>query len=95
MPTASTAAATTLMEPGDLPTLTPRPPWMRQAACRGAPPALFVKVRVTPEAAAFCAACAVRGPCLAWGVERREVGVWGGTGEHDRRRLRGDARRAG
>lgn len=32
-----------------------------------------------------CAGCPVRLECLEWAIQRREVGVWGGTTEDERR----------
>lgn len=36
----------------------------------------------------LCAACPVREACLAVALEHRELGVWGGTTEAERARMR-------
>ena len=69
-----------------------RPEWHREAACRGADPALFFPERGVhrPDAAlAYCARCAVRSECLAVSLElSRTPGVWGGTTAMERRTTR-------
>ncbi len=40
------------------------------------------------EAKQVCRRCAVRPECLAWALDHDERGVWGGTSEDERRRLR-------
>jgi len=68
-----------------------RPAWMASAACRDAGVEVFFPARgVRPMAAlALCAACTVRAECLAYAMADREFqGVWGGTSERERRRLR-------
>lgn len=70
-----------------------REPWRGQAACRGAPAAVFYADRgdarrVQRVMGGLCDRCPVRWPCLAHGVAHREPGVWGGTTEQDRSRLR-------
>jgi WhiB family redox-sensing transcriptional regulator len=43
----------------------------------------------TGEARAVCAACPVRPDCLQWAITNGErFGVWGGTSERERRRIR-------
>lgn len=39
---------------------------------------------------AICHACPVRQECLDWATTAQEYGVWGGTTEHERRRLTAD-----
>lgn len=86
--------------------MTGTPEWMAEAACRGVSTDVMVPrppTRGRPEdelryhrdvraAKAICAGCAVVEPCLEWAITRREVGVWGGTSEQERRRIR-DRRR--
>jgi len=43
-------------------------------------------------AQAVCRSCIVRRICLEHAIERREVGIWGGTDERERAAIR-DARR--
>jgi WhiB family redox-sensing transcriptional regulator len=65
-----------------------RPAWHAQAACRGRGPELFFPPSGEDGvlAKAICARCPVREPCLEAGA--RELGVWGGTSERERRRRR-------
>lgn len=53
----------------------------------GANPA---NVRVAKQ---VCGPCPVRVECLDYGLEEK-LGIWGGLGEHERRDLRRDRRRA-
>jgi WhiB family redox-sensing transcriptional regulator len=41
------------------------------------------------EALAVCHRCDVREPCLAYAIEHRAAGVWGGTSDRQRKRIRG------
>lgn len=82
--------------------MTGTPEWMADAACRGIDPRLMVPrepTRGRPEdknryqrdvnqARVVCAGCPVIKPCLDWAIRHREVGVWGGTTEQERRRIR-------
>lgn len=40
------------------------------------------------KAKAVCSPCVYKDECLVWALERNEIGVWGGTTESDRRRLK-------
>lgn len=74
--------------------------WRAEAECRKVGNALFFQpsVRHEPQwereareaqAKAFCAVCPVVEPCLAHALRRPETdGVWGGTTEAERRRMR-------
>lgn len=74
--------------------------WRERAACRGLETTLFFPGRgeSTVAATAVCSACVVRRECLSsalgdrpgGGAER--FGVWGGTTERQRRRLRRQTR---
>jgi WhiB family redox-sensing transcriptional regulator len=71
----------------------PQPgPWHRFGACREAPTSLFFIQRGESTAAgkAICAGCGVRSQCLDYAVAAgaRLKGIWGGTAERDRERLR-------
>lgn len=60
-------------------------------ACRSLPAAWFHPDRgeSTSEARTVCATCAVRPDCLRWALTNHEhFGVWGGTSERERRRIR-------
>lgn len=37
---------------------------------------------------ALCAGCAVVEKCREWGIEHQELGIWGGTTDHDRKAIR-------
>lgn len=61
------------------------------AACAGLDPNLMFPERgeSTAEAKAVCAGCLVRAECLEFAlVEVIKHGLWGGTSERERRRLR-------
>ena len=62
-----------------------------RGACRDADPALFNPPYDSPSANAaaikICHTCSVKAECLDWAMEHGEVGVWGATGEADRRAL--------
>jgi WhiB family transcriptional regulator, redox-sensing transcriptional regulator len=77
--------------------LVPTDGWQRDAACRDADPEqFFSNDDAQREAAlAMCAACPVRSACLEHALATREsYGIWGGTDEHDRKRLLRRRRRA-
>lgn len=66
--------------------------WMTQANCRGVDPAPFFPAQgqSTREAKAVCRACVVREQCLEFALTDpfEKFGIWGGTSERQRRRLR-------
>ncbi|MFC9426983.1 WhiB family transcriptional regulator [Streptomyces sp. NPDC056987] len=70
--------------------------WLRYAACADADPELFFPVgesgpavEQVERAKQVCHACPVESQCLAWALStERTTGVWGGTDEAERRRLR-------
>jgi WhiB family transcriptional regulator, redox-sensing transcriptional regulator len=76
--------------------------WWSQAACQSADPELFFPIsaldasaRDVVRAKAICGLCSVRPQCLAHAMEAGSLqGIWGGTTEAERRRLRGRATRA-
>jgi len=78
---------------GELVRLFHRPAWMERAACRGLSTDLFFPERGggadTRAAKAVCAACPVSDDCYeyAFGSNERH-GIWGGTSERERRRIR-------
>ncbi|MFP5322758.1 MAG: WhiB family transcriptional regulator [Acidimicrobiia bacterium] len=64
---------------------------MAFGACRGADPDLFFPDRgeSLEPAKAVCAECVVRDECLEFALAAGErFGVWGGTSERERRRIR-------
>ncbi len=70
--------------------------WRDLSACRDTSPDLFFPVGTTgpaieqiAQAKAVCATCEVQGPCLEFAmVTNQDSGVWGGTSEEERRKLR-------
>ncbi|MBH5338174.1 WhiB family transcriptional regulator [Streptomyces pactum] len=76
--------------------------WRHNAACRDEDPDLFFPVGTggaallqAEEAKAVCRRCPVMQQCLSWALESgQENGVWGGTGEEERRALIRRANRA-
>jgi WhiB family redox-sensing transcriptional regulator len=70
--------------------------WRDLAACRDTSPDLFFPVGTTgpaieqiAEAKAVCATCEAQAPCLEFAlVTNQDSGVWGGTSEEERRKLR-------
>jgi WhiB family redox-sensing transcriptional regulator len=70
--------------------------WRQQAACRDTAPEAFFPVGSTGPAIsqiemakAICRNCEVQTPCLEFALAtNQEAGVWGGTSEDERRRLR-------
>lgn len=65
--------------------------WRDAAACRGMDTDVFFPLRGEDvrAAKAVCADCPVSAECLDEALAEREViGVWGGTSERERRRIR-------
>ncbi|MDQ6946553.1 MAG: WhiB family transcriptional regulator [Actinomycetota bacterium] len=68
--------------------------WRDQAACRGQHTDLFFPPpgggadAATAQAVALCRRCPVRSPCLDYALHTAAVGIWAGTTDEDRRRLR-------
>ena len=69
------------------------PGWAGDAACRDHPEVDFFPVNAKGEKAAIavCGACPVRAECAKTGL-REGFGVWGGTTEQERVRLRSASR---
>ena len=65
--------------------------WQDQGLCAETDPALFHPadgIHAEP-ALRICAACPVRAECLQWALANdEEWGVWGGTTERERQRIR-------
>lgn len=71
--------------------------WKDRGACLGADLNLFLpplgerkderRVR-EQEAKEICGRCAVMEQCLNWALQHNEHGVWGGTSDEDRKKLR-------
>ena len=72
--------------------------WQAEAKCNGLDPDYFYpeglghhennKNALELEAAQFCKGCPVKQACLEYAVATNQFGVWGGTSEKQRRRLR-------
>jgi WhiB family redox-sensing transcriptional regulator len=70
--------------------------WRDTAACRDTDPDLFFPVGTTGPAVdqitaakAVCDVCPSKEPCLQFAlVSNQDSGVWGGTSEDERRKLR-------
>lgn len=70
--------------------------WRKNAACRDTDPDLFFPVGTTGQAVdqieaarGVCFACDAREDCLEFALAtNQESGVWGGTSEEERRKLR-------
>ena len=70
--------------------------WRRRALCRDTEPDLFFPVGTTgaaleqiEAAKQVCGGCEARDPCLEFAlVTNQESGIWGGTSEEERRKLR-------
>ena len=74
------------------------PVWRSDAACRDTDPDLFFPVGTTglaveqiEAAKAVCDECAVKDACLRFAIEtNQDSGIWGGTAEDERRKMRRD-----
>jgi WhiB family transcriptional regulator, redox-sensing transcriptional regulator len=76
--------------PGDL-------AWRLAAACRDMDPGIFFPCSGEDQegAKSVCRGCRVRGECLDYALTtHQDHGIWGGTGERERLRLRRARRRA-
>jgi WhiB family redox-sensing transcriptional regulator len=70
--------------------------WRTEAACRSIDPDLFFPVGTTglavsqiDSAKAVCQTCPSQAPCLEFALTtNQDSGVWGGTSEEERRKLR-------
>ena len=71
--------------------------WRRKAACIDLDPNLFFPEQVSGahlivrRAKSVCSSCAVRSECLTFALsfsDRSFPGIWGGTTEAERRRLK-------
>jgi WhiB family redox-sensing transcriptional regulator len=68
------------------------PEFMALGICATTDPALFFPEngdgKSSRVARAICAQCPVTAECLDWAVTHHEMGVWGGTTEAGRRKIR-------
>src|ERR1700729_3278636 len=74
----------------------PRDDWRSRGACLHADPDVFFPISVAGASAtqvrtarAICSGCPVRPDCIAYALEHREIqGIWGGTTDDERKKLR-------
>jgi WhiB family redox-sensing transcriptional regulator len=73
-------------------------PWRAEAACIDRPDVNFFPLRGedAQPAKAVCAECPVQRECLEYAVKMgtAALGIWGGTSERARRRMRSERHRA-
>jgi WhiB family redox-sensing transcriptional regulator len=65
--------------------------WHKSALCLGVGPDLFFDRENLEEAKKICEYCPVKPQCLEAGLSQppsRDKGVWGGTGQRERMRIR-------
>jgi WhiB family redox-sensing transcriptional regulator len=65
--------------------------WQSHASCTEVDPEIFFPERggSSKAARAVCSGCQVRMQCLEYALNNKEqFGIWGGTSERERRRLR-------
>lgn len=72
--------------------------WRDAAACQRTSPSIFYPTEgdyaAVDAAKAICAGCPVREACLDDALAHRDSGVWGGTTEDERERIRRARRKA-
>ncbi|MEI7632585.1 MAG: WhiB family transcriptional regulator [bacterium] len=68
--------------------------WQQYAECSGLDTSLFFDSNKKGEqdAKLVCGQCAVRQACLEYAIENLEYGVWGGTTERERGRMKRNRR---
>jgi WhiB family redox-sensing transcriptional regulator len=90
--TGGTEGQTTMTAPTTTPTSQPADDdWWLRAACRGSVnPDMFFPTqgRPEPERVELCQGCPVRADCLREGLDTGSKGIWGGTTERQRRKLK-------
>ena len=82
--------------PGSEPTTGTQDAWRNRSLCRDSNPELFFPIGATgialdqiDAAKEICAVCPVNPECLEFALAtNQEAGVWGGTTEEERRKLR-------
>lgn len=65
--------------------------WVDDALCAQTDPELFFPEKGGNSLVVkrICAKCQVKDQCLEWALTNNEkYGIWGGTSEHDRRKLK-------
>lgn len=68
------------------------PEWQERANCDGVPTDFFYpeKGQTATAALRVCRGCDlnVKAECLQWALDNNERGIWGGTTEQERRKMR-------
>jgi WhiB family transcriptional regulator, redox-sensing transcriptional regulator len=85
----------------DFMTMAEHQDWREQGACLSANPDLFFPISSRGASAGqiarakgICAGCPVREPCLSFALStQQQFGIWGGTTEDERKKMRRRARR--
>jgi len=64
--------------------------WKRLGNCHGEDPGIFFPIsnQSDRKAKKLCKECPVQGQCLDEALTFNELGVWGGTNERERRRIK-------
>jgi len=65
--------------------------WRELALCRGEDQSIFFPENdrlASGRAKAICATCPVMAQCMDYAIAHDEVGVWGGTTQRERRRIK-------
>lgn len=66
-----------------------RESWRHDAACIGLDSeSFFPEDQSSTYAKKVCVACTVKDPCLSWALTKGERGIWGGTTDRERKRMR-------
>jgi WhiB family redox-sensing transcriptional regulator len=67
-----------------------RPDWQADALCKEYPTVNFFPEvgESAKEAREVCSKCLCRAECLAYGIETRSVGIWGGKTFREREAMR-------
>ncbi len=69
--------------------------WENDGACKGSTLDFFPDPHQnTDRQKQLCATCPVKNPCLEYALAHQEHGIWGGTGERERARIRRQRPRA-
>jgi len=69
--------------------------WRKKANCADTPKVSFFPAnkRSVKSALALCDACVVKGECLKYALDNEIIyGIWGGTTENQRRKIRSQNR---
>jgi len=64
--------------------------WMSKGICNDDNRSLFYSLYISDQRAAvkICQECPIINECLEYAIKNNEIGVWGGTTEKQRKRLR-------